>query len=194
MIADFIEIKQRLDRHFRVLSREVLVKMIPLAAMIPTTIQHEGHQTQHGERRTDYEETTSTVEFFRDAVPGMTLAEVERMVIASAQEVAAQVERGMFKTLESTARERGQMHEGAPLTPHTFLDALERMEVDFDEDREKPRFPTIFAGPAGIANLEKAMASMSPEESAAHEERKRVILDRKYAEYLSREDDRRLAD
>jgi len=194
MIADFIEIKRKLDRHFRVLAREVQIKSMPIAAVLPTTIQHEGHQTQHGEIRSDYEETSATIQFHRDEIPGMTLAELERKVVESAVDVAAQVERGILQTFERVARESGQIHEGKRLTPDAFLDALDRMDIDFDEGRDKPQFPTLFAGPPAIAKLDQALSSMTPAESAAHGARKSAILDRKYAEYISRENNRRLAD
>lgn len=194
MILDFVDLKRRLDRHFRVLSREVMVKNMPMAARLPRTLQHEGHQTQQGEKRTDYEERSAQIQFSRDEVPGLTLAEVERRVIQAALDVAAEVERGLFSQLEDSARQAGTISEGRPLTPDAYLDALEKMDIDFPAGRERPRLPLMVAGPAGLARLEEGFRSMTDDERRAYDQREQQILDTKYAQYVSRENDRRLVE
>lgn len=86
------------------------------------------------------------------------------------------------------------MVEGGPLGPESFLRSLEMVQVDFDDVRDRPHIPSIVLHPTTFEKLKEQADKMSTEELDAIERRRQEILDKKYEEYVSRENNRKLVD
>ena len=81
-----------------------------------------------------------------------------------------------------------------PLSTEAYLQALDKVLVDFDDTRDKPELPQFVGHPSHRARLEAQWEAMTTEEWAQFNTRVGEILDRKYAEYVSRENARKLVD
>ena len=107
-------------------------------------------------------------------------------VSGAAEDMAGQMERGMFKEMDESMKESGNIIPGNPeLGPDSILKGLEMVFVDFeDDDRTKPVKPSIVAGMAAFEKLKELEAKVTPEEKKQYQKKEKVILDKKYEEYM----------
>lgn len=199
MIVDFPILKADLDRRLRLQSRAA-IRSAPFLGAIRWHFQHEGDRAKHTnmngeEQDITYREAQETVAVTREDIAQMTAADVHARMIEAATSVAQQTTRGALEDLSvEITRAGNSMSVQDPASPEAFLAMLDRISIDFDDAREHPQMPTLFAHPSQQAKVEAHWNSMTAEQRADFEARKEAILDRKWAEYVSRENNRKLVD
>jgi hypothetical protein len=200
MIVDFPTVKQRLNKLIVQLVAERIKSSVPLMKMVGVRRQHEGqvldYNTMDGDRKTmEYLEHSFSVSFDHSEFETLTIADVAERLVNGALEMASSIERSALDTINSAADEVGNVVKSADITdPENLLRMLETVQVEFKGSRAHPEMPTLMAHPTTIAEFRRRFEAMTEEEVQDHLRRREAILDRKYAEYISREDNRKLVD
>jgi hypothetical protein len=103
--------------------------------------------------------------------------------------MAGQQIESFFEMMHQTTEKTGNVVDagGKPFSPELMLEALEKIEIDFNSDGS-PRMPTMALGEAQRAKL---LESANDSESMAiFEMRRDKIIDRKREEWRAREANR----
>jgi hypothetical protein len=200
MIVDFPREKRKADEQLKLNSRLQMREHSPFLRMIKRHFQHEGetasYTTVDGEtRELGYDLAEATVSIPVLEIPNLTVDDVQARVASSVADVAAQVTRGAFATMSTEIERAGNSIQVAdPFSSEAYLQALETVLVDFDDTRDKPELPQFVGHPSQRARAEARWEAMTTDEWAHFNTCLDEILDRKYAEYISRENARKLVD
>jgi hypothetical protein len=201
MIVDFIEVKRGLEKTAHLFLRAEIRKRMPFVSQLGVVPQHEGSDASYETvdrqvQELEYQLTTSEpVTLTRDEMVRISLAEVEQLLLRLADDLAHKIERTALEKMGQILEETGNtVVESGPLGPESFLRSLEVMHVDFDDVRDRPHIPSIVLHPRTFEKLKERTDMMSREELDAIERRRQAILDKKYEEYVSRENNRKLVD
>ena len=201
MIVDFIQIKHALDRAANMFIRAEIKKRTPFVSQIGVIPQHEGsdasYETVDREvQEIDYQLTLSKpITLTKEEMGRLSIGEINTLLIEVAEDMAHKIERTALEKLGQILEDSGNtIVESGPLGPESFLRSLEVMQVDFDDVRERPHIPQIVLHPNTFARLKEQTDRMSKDELSAIERRREEILDKKYDEYVSRENNRKLVD
>ena len=191
MITDFPEAKREIKKAVDAVLREKVRRNAPMLAMVNKKTLHEGDKmgVLHPDGRhvlTDLKFAQS--EFFVDKkdIPTMKAGDLLEKVSAVAEDMAGQIERGLFQTIDELIKESGNTISGNPeLGPDSILTALEMVSVDFeDDDRAKPIKPSIVAAPDAVKKLIELEAKTTLEEKEAYRKKEEAIMDKKYKEHI----------
>jgi len=199
VIVDLPVLKADLDRRLRLQSRAA-IRSTPFLGAIGWHFQHEGDRAKHTnmdgeEQDITYREAQETVAATREDISQMTAADVHARMMDAARSVAQQATRGAFQDLSAEIDRAGNtMSVQDPTSPEAFLAMLERISIDFDDARDRPHMPTLVAHPSQQTKVAAHWNGMTADQRADFEARKEAILDRKWAEYVSRENNRKLVD
>lgn len=132
-------------------------------------------------------EITLTLEEFET----LTQDQIEEKFNVAARDIANQAEMQMIEILDRAAEGSGNViKQDAPFSHKSHLDALEKVDLWFDE-RGNPDFPTILCSPE---MHEKILVVLAVPMSAEDEKRRSSIIDRKREEWRDRENRRKLVD
>ena len=99
MIVDFIEVKRALDKTAHLFLRAEIRKRMPFVSQIGVIPQHEGSDASYETvdrqvQEIEYQLTTSEpVTLTRDEMAGLSLAEVEQLLLKLAEDLAHKIER-----------------------------------------------------------------------------------------------------
>ena len=110
----------------------------------------------------------------------------------SAEEFVNQQMQLTFESLNSVLKKIGNVVQtGGDFTIDNFLDALEKVEIPFDEN-DQPRLPQLLAGPQMI---DKMIASLKEHENdPARQGRMQQIIETKRKDWHDRKNSRKLVD
>lgn len=201
MIADFPEAKKVIKKALDATLRQQVKQKAPTLSLVPrkslfegdkmSVYRPDGSKSINEFRRVQSEFTISK----KEAETGASGDIMEKISLA-AEDMAGQMERGFFQTLTETIENAGNVIPGNPaLTPDAILKGLEMITVDFeDDDREKPRRPTIVAAPGAVDDLMRAEAARSEAEKLLYKEKEKAILDKKYEEHMADLESRKIVD
>ena len=191
MITDFPEAKGKIKKTLDAILRQQVKQNSPMLQMVSKKMLHEGNKlgVLHSDGRHVVDELQYVESKFfiaRKDVPTLKPGDFVTKVVDAAKDMAGQMEKKFFKTIDDSIKESGNAIPGNPeLGPESILSALEMVAIDFeDDDRSKPIKPSLFAGPDAVKKLMEKEAAATPEEKADYYKREEVILDRKYQEYL----------
>ncbi len=197
MFPDFpkikLEIKKNFENYLRKQSRSD-----PLIGSITQILIHEGdklayHTVDGDKKETSFDEIQSKFSIKNDKI----IAEGPKALVPIANEIAGdlqkQLGRNIFAKLDETAKETGNIVDGkgAGISPDLVLKALEKMQIDFDDDGN-PCMPTMFVGP----DLAKKIQDKLPEWEKDKEYKKKFenLMEKKKEEWNDRESNRKLVD
>lgn len=174
---------------------------MPFVSQIGVVPQHEGSDASYETvdrqvKEVDYQlATTEPVTLTRDEMSRISLPEIQQLLLKLAEDLAHKIEEGALKKFGEILEHTGNtVVERGPLSPESFLRSLEIMQVDFDDVRDRPHLPSIVLHPETFRKLKERTDQMSAEELEAIERRRQEILDKKFEEYVSRENNRKLVD
>jgi hypothetical protein len=170
MIVDFIQIKRALDKAANKFIRAEIKKRTPFVSQIAVIHQHEGSDASYETvdrqvQETDYHLTLSKpITLSKDEMGRLSLAEIEKLLIDVAEDMAHKIERTALDKLGRILEDSGNtIVESGRLGPESFLRSLEVMQVDFDDVRERPHIPQIVLHPDTFARLkEQTDSAISP--------------------------------
>lgn len=196
MLPDFPSLKAELAReHRRKVEAEIHAQM-PIVSKIRSVRFHEGN----GFSFERHDEVIETQEFQDVKMPVQVSARLEfsetvqamkEQVRNVASDMAAHLEAMLFRTLERTSKEVGNAMDmkGQPFTLESYLDMLEKVDMDFDSFG-MPEFPTQVIhpsmGPTVRAEFERFKTS------SVLRDRAESIMQQKRKDWRDRESRRRL--
>jgi len=201
MIIDFITIKNELQNSLNILLRSEVQKRTPFLSSIDSHIQHEGRKATY---QTDtqeikdiiYKAVSSGFSYTWEEMSKLTLEDIIKKMEEVAEDMAGQMERGAFKNIFEEIEKVGNTIPGNPsFSPDALLKGLEMVHIDFtDDDRTKPRLPTVYVSPAQAEKVKEEEAKATLADKQQFKEKEEKILDKKYEEFMEREGKRKLVD
>lgn len=200
MIVDFPAVKTRLYKNLVAFTGRQMKEAFPLIDLVGVKRQHEGEvldfNTMDGQQKQmQYLEHSFQTVFQGDEFETLTIPDIFERFRVGAMEMAASMAQAARDAINTATEEVGNVVKTPDMTdPENLLTMLETVQVDFKDSRDQPEMPTLWADPQSIDGLQRRIAAMTDEEKQDHLRRREEILDRKYAEYLSRENDRKLVD
>lgn len=192
MITDFPEAKKEIKKAVDAVLRQKVKQNAPMLSMLNKKTLHEGDKmgVLHADGRhvvSDLQYAQSEFTITHKEVPTLKPEDLLSRVSTAAEDMAGQIERGLFKTIDDSIKEGGNTIPGNPeLGPDSILTALEMISVDFeDDDRTKPVKPSIVAAPAAVEKLMETEAKATPEEKEEYRKKEEAIMDKKYEEHMA---------
>lgn len=198
LLPDFPGTKKEIRKIVNERMRRTFYREAALLSRMRRFDSHEGdsftiHRLDGTTERSRYRKTV--VEFTIDKKdlaelsPGALAERMDR----AAYEMAGKASKAIFEKLKQITSESGQVHDakGRPLSPDTLLEALEMMDIDFD-DQGRPSGLTLAVGP----ELGERLRSLAPVWEADPEFRRRhnELMQRKREAWRDRESRRKLVD
>lgn len=201
MIVDFPSLKAKLDKALHSFLRNEYRKRTVFMNYVGARVFHEGDKhsfenVEHTKNQLDMKEYQSGFSLTDEEMSKISIPEIFMKAEQMADDMAAQVEGGVFVELAAQVDEANQLTSGKQ-TPfyETFLEAIQKLEMDFEDDlREKPKYPTLFCHPDQVNALQEEEMNLSSEEKEQFETRRGQILDKKFSDFLQRESNRKLID
>ncbi len=198
MLPDFPEQKRLVSGGLvEVLRRRIRGHMTPFGE-VRTYRHHEGHRsrlvTSEGEEsESGYHEVSSELLIEGENPQDMPLEELVGKLERIAKEMAGQAKRHAYEAISEAVERAGNVvnAQGRPLTPDTFLEVLEKMDIDFDPSGQ-PIMPTLVVGTELAAKLRERVPEW--ERDPANARRFEDLIRRKREEWRDREARRRLVD
>lgn len=191
MITDFPEEKNRAKKVVNLILRQQMKQNAPLLSMVNKKTLHEGDKMgvvySDGEHSaTELQHAQSEFRIEGKDIPTMKAEEFLEKVSGAAVDMAGQIERGLFKTIDESIEKNGGIIPGNPeLGPDSILAALEMISIDFeDDDRLKPVRPSIVAAPETVEKLMALEKETTPEQREIYRKKEELIMDRKYEEHM----------
>ena len=200
MIVDFPAVKMRLYKNLVAYAGRQMREAFPLIDLVGVKRQHEGevldYNTMDGQQKQmQYLEHSFKTEFQGGDFETLTIPDIFERFRVGAMEMAASIAQAARDAVNTATEEVGNVVKTRDMTdPENLLTMLETVQVDFKDSREHPEMPTLWADAQSIEGLQRRFAAMTDEEKQDHLRRREEILDRKYAEYVSRESNRKLVD
>lgn len=200
MIVDFTSTKKELEKIANIHLREEVRRRTPFLGMIGKHIIHEGNEQTYEtvdkkEQKMEFKKAEAVFSVTAEEMGKIKFPEILKRMEVAAEEIAKQTEQGAFKEIFKKVEEVGNMIPGnPPFSSEAFLKGLEMIEIDFDGARDKPSLPTVVVHPSQFEKMKEQEAKMTDEERKEFEIKKETILDKKYKEYVAREEKRKLID
>ena len=171
---------------------------MPVVSKIKAYCSHEGdgysfERTDGNIERHKFRSVKSKVVLSTQLGFDETVTAINDQMRQAASDMAAQMERGLFTTLDRVTRETGNITDmkGKPFTLEAHLDSLEQVDINFDHFGF-PEFPTLVVHPQMKVAVEAEFRRLST--SSSLRERAENILRTKRDEWRARESRRRLVE
>lgn len=201
MIVDFIQVKDKLNLGARLFVRNEIRKRTPLLSQIAVIPQHEGSDASFEtvDKEVNEIEYVPTIgepiSLTQEQMATISASEIEQLLVSMAEDFAHKMQKFFYRRMGEILDEAGQtMTENKPIDNESVLKLLESVDIDFDDVRDRPHMPTMVLHPDTMQRLIEEKERMSEDEVNALELKQREILDRKYEEYVLRENNRKLVD
>ncbi len=198
MIPDFPGEKQKIMAFWNWYLGEKHKQLLGIMGQIPSHMNHEGHRwtlsrSDGTEDESQYNNIQGTITIDASEVPQLTPVKIREKMDQVAEEMARQTIQGMIAEINRVTESVGNSINagGQPLTQELFLQMLERIDLNFDENG-KWLPPTMILSPEMLEkSKEKFMTwDKDPEFLARQEE----IVVRKREDWRDRENRRKLVD
>jgi hypothetical protein len=201
MLTDFPDARKQLDRFMTNLMREQIKQKAPMMSMVRHRRYFEGDKlstTYPGGKKDvrEFQLVETQFSISKKDAETFTPSDFIGKLAAAADDMAGQIERGIFDTIHQAVTEAGNVLPGnPPLNRESILQALDRVSIDFEnDDRLKPVLPSIVVHPILAEKLRAEEAAVTAEEKTLFEARQREILDRKFHDYMTDLESRKLID
>jgi hypothetical protein len=198
MLPDFPEVKTELDRKARILVKLRTALSDSVLRQIRTTLQHEGDRPTYGTvdgqvRNVEYRQIESAMQFSKSEMPDLTVEQIFARLEGAAQDMTRQMAQSVLQQISAATDEAGTSASagGQPLTFDLYLESIERLVVEFDEDTGQPTFQ-IVVHPSMAHRLQELATEWQA--NAEYQARYNALMKRKYEEWREREARRTLVD
>jgi len=197
MFPDFPKIKLEIQKNVEEHLRKQSVSD-PLVGSVTQIFIHEGdkliYHTVNGEKK---ETTFNKIQSEFNIKDEEIIAEGAKALIPVINEAAGdlqnQIGNNILAKLEEATKETGNIvdGEGKEISPDLIYKALEKMQIDFDEEGN-PYMPTMFVSP----KMAKKMSNKLPEweKDVLHKKKIDDLILKKKEEWNDRESNRKLVD
>jgi hypothetical protein len=196
MLPDCPTLKREVSQRLTALFRQMVNQYLGVVGEAPRSVIHEGRRTAMIRESGEVDETplfqaTAGWEIKAAEVPTMTVDGLLERMRNAAKDMAAQISKGSFQSISDAVDKIGNVVDGkgAPFSADLFLNAIEKIQIDFGPDG-KPRLPTLVVGPSQGPDIQRALESFEkdPEQLAKFDK----LIEKKREEWLAREASRKL--
>jgi hypothetical protein len=149
VLPDIPKTKAEISRQLRLRIRSVARSLNPFLRMGTTVIQHEGFTHSYEQLGTgiveeQLKEHAIPIEIRFSEVPDLIGDKLTAKVDAIADELARRTSQDAYKKLDESTGKVGNWVDagGRPLTQNIYLEMLEKMDMDFEEDGQ-PGFSLV---------------------------------------------------
>jgi len=197
MFPDFPKIKLEIQKNIEEHLRKQSVSD-PLVGSITQVFVHEGdrlvYHTVDGEKKeTTFNKIQSEFNIKNEEVISDGVKALIPAINEAAGDLQSQLGNNILAKLEEATKETGNVvdGEGKEISPDLIYQALEKMQIDFDEEG-KPYMPTIFVSP----EMGKKIGDKLPEweKDEVHKKKVDELMLKKREEWDDRESNRKLVD
>jgi len=199
MLPDFPSILAELDKLINKRLRDRVRMGHPIISKGHHTTQHEGDRMIFGtvngtQKEMDYKEFESVLRISREEIKSLSIDDIIKKIDAIAEEMTGNMARMMYSNIEQITKEAGTAIDqgGKPFTFETFLEALERIWIDFDEETGQPHMPTLVVPPALYTKIREKLPEW--ENNLEYKKRFEELMKWKLKEWHDRESNRKLVD
>lgn len=199
MLPDFPAAKKRLDRAFRGLVQQEVLRRSPILREVSRISQHEGNkwavgQPPGGGDGEDYRRLEAEFTMSRDEMRSGGMEAVRRKYEQVAEVFAEHQTKNMFEKIGAAAEGVGNVvrAHGEPLSQEHFLELFERIETEYDPETREPKNTMFVMHPDMAKNVIPKVKEW--EEDPEFQRKLKEIHERKWREWRARESRRRLAD
>lgn len=201
VITDFPEAKKEIRKAMDAVLRAEVKQNAPMLSLVGGKTLHEGDSmgVVHEDGRhvvNPFQHAESQFSVSREEMLTMKPDDLMAKVSTAAKDMAGQMERHLFQTIDESVKESGNTVPGNPkLGPEAILTALEMVSVDFEDDeRSRPVMPTIVTAPGAFKKMKENEARATEEEKRVFKEKQEAILDKKFQEHLADLESRKIVD
>ena len=198
MIPDFSQEKEKIMQFWNKYLITKNQELLGFLGKLPAYRNHEGHQwaLNRADGMEDNQpylqiEGLMTVEI--SEVPSLTPDKIREKLDKIADDMARQISQGMFAEISRVTKEVGNEvnAEGKPLSQDLFLQMLEKMDLDFDENGNLNP-PTIVMHPDLWKAKKEEIKSWETDEKFLSKQKR--LIEKKKEEWRDRENNRKLVD
>lgn len=185
------EVQEKLSRYIRITSH----KKCGAFSLSPVHLVHEGHQmkTIRADGSIDCVElqhASASTTIPMDKSGRITAEERMRMLDRVSDEMAAQMMRHFYGTIDSVLESKGQTIDASGLSPvEAVFAAIDRVQIDFDEEGKMKDF--VISGGAQVVEMLKKV-EVEIRGDPALQRRWDQMMERKLGESRAREASRKL--
>ena len=197
MLPDYQKVKGKISKKFNRIVTEK-VRGNPLLAQFPVFYVHEG-ETFKVKTSDGYEDNTS----FKVIQSAFNIKNEELIekgpiaIISQADQVSKELidkeSKTWFSKMDEVTEKTGNVIDGhgKALSPDLILNALEKVQFDFDESG-KPKMPTLFISPDVYERIREDIPKWEADVNYRNKYLK--IIEKKWREWIARESNRKLVD
>lgn len=196
MLPDYPSLKRKFRQRLIRFMQQKINGRAPMMARISHFRQWEGADFCYTDpsgatKSSSAKEVKAEFSIPRNLPPLKTIQEVFLALNAAAEDMARQSETMLFKKLDESVRESGNVLDngGRPFEPALLLESLDKMWIDFDENG-KPEMPTIVLHPDLFNSIKDRLAEW--ESDLEFKAKWQEIIERKKEEWRDRESNRKL--
>ena len=197
MLPDYPKIKEKLLELFQE-SIEIEVDKDPFLAQIHKQIIHEGNSlavtSVDGYSNTsEFEELETKFSISHDDLVKLGFKAYLDKIPLVAKELIEKRTSSILKIMDKVTETTGNVVNAnhKDLSPELVLDALEKMELNFDE-LGQPIMPIIVVSPQQMEKMKSE--KVNPIKYVLLEQRRKEIIEKKKRQWLDRENNRKLVD
>lgn len=197
MLPDFAEIKKLFIAKVNAEMR-AFIRKEPILSQIKHYRHYEGNQMNsqsmdgnvHDSR---YRELSSKFDITKEEIISGGYSAFMERALKTAEDIQGQQVRAIFKTISDVTEKTGNVVDGKgkPFSPEMFLESLDKIYIDFDENGS-PKFPSFVFHPKLRDKVLSSMAKLDAD--PALKKRHAEIIEKKRKEWNDREGNRKLVD
>jgi len=198
MLPDYPQLKKRLKEKFEGLVSK-RIQEEPLLSQLRKTIVHEGNtynvtSYEGYSTKSEYERFATAFNIDVNTIIKKGPDALYEKVPSLSKDIADKMAQHTINTLEKVTQATGNVvtGKGKGITPDLILDALEKIEIGFDE-WGNPIMPIIVMSPQDF-ELFKSKEKEWEAQAIRLEIRRREIIEKKRKEWIDRESRRKLVD
>lgn len=198
MLPDFPKLKKDIHKYFLIRAFENARSSDPLLANIRHYMQHEGHdgtyETMDGYvRPKDYQTFEASYQITADEITSSDFEAILKKFYDMGLDAASKMARYSFEQIGKIIDETGNtINAGGPWTKELFIDMVQKVLIDFDEETGRPKLPSIYIHPSQAESVRKMI--QDAESDPEHKKKFDAIIEQKRKEWRDREANRKLVD
>lgn len=201
MIANFPEIQKKIDKIVTAYLRQEINNKAPMLNLAGKKRYYEGEKMWTVKSDwtlsiSEFQKVESSFSISDDEMKTIDATHLLNKVSGVAEDMANKMERGMFDLIHEVTTETWNVIEAKKEDfPSSLLLMIEKIYIDFiNDNRDTPSMPTIFAGPEMITQMKESFDKMTPEEKSKYDAKHKLVMDKKYEQFLSDLNCRKLTD
>ena len=198
MLPDFPAVKKELHKIVTQRMRRSVHREAVMFSMVRHFSSHEGdsfttHRPDGTSEKHSYRESATEFTIDKKDLATLSADALASKIDTAARDMAAKTEKAIFETLRQISSDSGNVIDakGKPFSPETLLEALEKMDIDFDE-QGNPSGLTAVVGPELAARIRAKAAEWDADQEFRR--RHSELMQRKREAWRDRENCRKLVD